>query len=234
MYVTDELLDEMDAPETGGRIVLEDGTILDAETGEIVGMADAPPATGMTERDAVWVLKRMLGLDARAASADAADAAATAECEAMTAAAMDALQQTPEWIAAEAVRRNAAAVRERAQKTRAYLEGLYAQPLAGVAARMALAGERSWATPYGTVSVRRKPARLEVADPEAAMAWARECGWDAAVKTKTTFLISGVPKAEKAALLDDPDAAAGAGLTVIPAADQVTILTHLPAPVHGE
>lgn len=94
-------------------------------------------------------------------------------------------------------------------------------------ARTKLTKTKTWHSPFGSVSFRTAPAKVTVLDEDKAIEWA-EASCPAAVKVKRSLLVSQVPDAIKAQMLEHPDDAEAIGFGVVPADETFVIKTGAP------
>lgn len=205
-------------------ITLEDGRRVDPETGEIVGFE--PPAEfailpedELSEGYAHWILRKIAGADARAASALLAGEQARTAIRRMETEALAALRLTPEWMEHEAIVANADAIVTESERDRRWFLDRFRPGLESLVGT--LGKGRSWKTPFGTVAMRRSPARLSVADVETAADHLQDLGIHDALRIETSVLVTKIPKdlREKMILGGAP------GFEVTPARDDVAVVS---------
>lgn len=83
-------------------------------------------------------------------------------------------------------------------------------------------GKKTWACPYGSISFRTSGGKLKVADPERALAWAKEHDVDA-IKVTEEFQISRLDESWKAVIIEK--GAEERGFEVTPEIETATIKT---------
>jgi len=180
----------MEEPAAAPVTEIIDGYICDAETGEVLGLAEEPEQFRVQDEDSCnWVLKLMLNAEAE----------------------LIAIDNSPEVLAADAVLRNAAEIRKKKQKKLDWLHKRFDAEL-GEFAKQQLEGkkERTFKTILGSIALRVVRGGLRVADELAAIRWAYMAAPEA-VKVTEKFLISEVPADTKEVIalsLKDPDSAA--------------------------
>lgn len=153
-----------------------DGFIVDTETGEVLGFVEQPTEFLVTDEDSCnWVLKKMLKVEADIMSID----------------------NSADVLAADAVLRNATALRRVKEKRLEYLHKRFDAEL-GEYARGQLQGkkERTFKTIFGAIALRFVKGGLRVADKTLALRWATTAAPDA-IKVTEEFQISQLSAAQK-------------------------------------
>lgn len=214
----------------------EDGMICDADTGEILQVAGSEDDQAVIDGKPIdeeyvsKVMRRMLRHDSRIRSAELHRADAQERLAQLEQAALEALGQTPEHIEASAELASAEKVLNYHTRAATMLRLAYSDWL-GRFAKMALGlgKRRTWDGMFGSISIRRKPARVIIADPDAFCSAALQRGWTKAYKVVPQ--VSGIPDAEVEGILaayeQDPELGefAEMGLSVEPPTETVTITT---------
>lgn len=141
-------------------------------------------------------------------------------------AAIRAVEQTEAVIHARAILENAAKLKAEHQKKLDFLHYRFDNELGNVAKEALGEGKsRTWQTIHGSVSLRRIPGGLRVADEEKAVAWAHKY-YAPAIKTTEAFRITQVPDDVKANLYGaDPNYRKEHGFDVIPETEKVIVKT---------
>lgn len=181
----------------------EDGLVV-TEDGEVVGVitpaefveekvdGEEPPL--MSEGLVNWVMSKRLKYEAARASAYTyaveATQAADKIIEEATAKAIAAAKLTPEYLEAAAVERNASKMVEKAEQALVFFDG-YTPELGRYAAANLTGKSKTLNTPFGSISLRKNPDKIEVVDERAFELWAGEFCPTAIV---TTFKVSEIPK----------------------------------------
>jgi len=153
------------------QTIEQDGFIIDAETGEILGLAKAEfHVTDASSAD--WVLEKML--DAKASI-------------------------TREDIKLKAITDNIEAKKKDFQRKLEYLEFRFASELQVFAAKE-VEGQKTktWKGDYGQLKFRTVKGGVRVADADKALASACMNGWVHAIKVTESFQISKLDEDEKA------------------------------------
>lgn len=153
-------------PENRQTEISKDGFLIDAETGEVLGHAEAQGHFTVDSTSAAeWVLERIQAADADIAACDAR---------------------------LKAISDNLAAMRKEHEKRKEWLLGRFAAELETFAAAE-LNGKktRTLKTPFGSLSFRTAPGSVKVLDMEAAVKWAKMYEPDA-VKVTESVLVSKV------------------------------------------
>lgn len=175
-----------------------DGLIINVLTGEIVG-EEKPEFRVTDEASAEWVLEKILNAEADAAR---------------------------EQIKLNAVKERLEA-NIKASKARAeFFTTKYANDLEDFA-RTQLEGAktRTLKLTWGSLSFRTTKGGLRVADPEKALAWAKDNAPEA-VKVSESFLISQVPDETKAMIMSaTPHDQEARGFTLVPDSESFSIKT---------
>ena len=146
--------------------ISKDGFIVDTETGEVLGHAEAHERFTVDDAHAAeWVLERVQSADAEIAACDARF---------------------------KAISENIAAMRKEHEKRKGWLLARFALELEAFAS-LELEGKktRTFKTPYGSLSFRTVPGSVKVLDMEAAVKWAKMYEPDA-VKVTESVLVSKV------------------------------------------
>lgn len=213
------------APET---ITTQEGLILDVDTGEVLGVQSPEGIDGgMDEGLAFWALKKIGRLESGKAVAVDALHEASEMIRLKQAEALDALARDPEYVQAQAIVANCDAIIVRADKGLKWMSDAWLERLGAYAAGRLTGSARTWATPFGSVSLHRQPAKLRVGSDEDLAIRSAERLYPKTVKK--TFQVSGLTKAERAALLDNPLTAEELGLEVVPSWDKASIQTGVTA-----
>lgn len=217
------------------QVEVLDGIIYCPDTGELIGTATpvsliAEDRGGMSESHANWVMGKILRHDSRAASAqiarDKAKAVAIQIINEAIETATSAARMTPEYIEAQSIIDNSDKVANEATKAADFFRKAYEVPLVAYAKMQVGTGKaKNWKTPYGTIQWRTKPPKLTVGEGDSLVEWAERQGYTDAINK--SFLISGVPKDEKASLLADEARANAIGFLVIPGTEDVEIVTNV-------
>ena len=158
--------------------VVIDGVIVDAETGEVVGLAQ-PEFQVTDQASAEWVLEKIM------------DAELDAAREQMK------LRALSENIQSKINRSNARAE---------WLRARFATELE-VFARKELDGAKTktWSSPFGKLALRTTKGGLRVLDKDLALAVAKSKGYTEAIKVSEEFQISKLDDAHRADLEANPD-----------------------------
>jgi hypothetical protein len=166
----------LDAIEESRSTELIDGYIIDAETGEVLGIESPRPAFAVVDQSSCdWVMNKMLEAEADVAAID----------------------HSPVVLHAKAVLENAAQLKKQRQRRVDFLHHRFDTEL-GEYARQKLIGQKSKTlkTLFGSISLRIVRGGVRVFDEIRAIEWARRCFPDA-IKTSEEFLISALPADEK-------------------------------------
>ncbi len=158
-------------------IIEENGFLIDAETGEVVGLAGVKEDFTVTdEKSADWVLERLMDSETQVARLNI-------KIKALT-------ENIQNQIKAE----------ERKQNFLKFKFG----PALEHFARVALEGKKtkSLSLTFGKLSLRTVKGGLRVADAEKALEWANKEGFDDAIKTVESFQISALTPEEKQDIID--------------------------------
>ena len=211
-----------------------DGVLYDTETGELVGyvapdggqILDSAVAPVIDESFANWILRKMLARKARIQSAKIAKTEAEDRNRAIFDALLDKMSKTPEFLADTEIIACCDKIVEREGREYDFFERRFAPELARFAQSVLTGSKRTWASPFGSLSLRKTGEKLKVADEKKFIAWAKVNCPDA-VKTVESALISKLPKttvviADIAADGDDL-AIDGNGLEIVPESDELTI-----------
>ena len=161
--------------------IVENGYLIDPETGEILGLAGVAPEFRVeSESEAEWVLGKMLD-----AAADLAS-----------------VQHSPEVLRAKAVLEQAAKIEKEKRNRLEWLQRRF-NPELGEFARKQLEGKKTktWKSILGSISLRTVRGGLRVANPELALNWARSHAPEA-IKVSEAFLITLLPEAHKTRLME--------------------------------
>jgi len=181
--------------------ITENGVVyqIDEETGEVLS-AEAPGFAVEDAKSAEWVLERLQEQDALIAALNARE---------------------------KAIRENIDAERRRIEHRRNGLLYRFKGELEAFARDNLPKGKKSWVCPFGVVQFRTQAARLKVADPEKALAWAKAYDPDA-VKVIEEFQISKLNPAFKSRMMEDsPSSRETAGLDLSPETETCQISTGL-------
>jgi|GEM_PF-4282910 len=209
----------------------EEGLVVDLDTGEVVGAAvplEVACSGVMDDGLAAWVLKKYGRLHAGLKIAVDAAIVAQEALDRMEREALAALKSNPDYVQALAVVANCERIETRTRKGLDWLDGAYLKDLANFAASKLTGDGRTWATPWGSVALKRQPAKLEVADEAQVLKYARRV-FPSALKVTETFQVSKLPNAVKRNLLENPKAAEDVGFRVVEAFDKPTIQTGVSA-----
>jgi len=149
--------------------IIQDGFIVDQETGEVLGLAEMPkPDFAVTDEESFnWVMKRIL----------------TAEAD------IQAVKTNSEVIAARAIVANADAIEKQARKKLEWLHTRFTPEIGEYAKQFITDKCKTFKTVLGSVSFRKVPSKYIVTNEENAIALAEKMCPDA-VKVKKSFLIS--------------------------------------------
>ena len=153
-------------PENKQNEISKDGFIVDTETGEVLGHAQAHERFVVDSSNAAeWVLERIQAADADVAACDAR---------------------------LKAISENIAAMRKEHEKRKDWLLMRFAAELeAFAAAELDGKKTRTFKTPFGSLSFRTAPGSVKVLDMEEAVKWAKMYEPEA-VKVTETVLVSKV------------------------------------------
>ena len=177
-------------------VVTSDGEVVGVMTPEEfvaeVPEGHAPPL--MSEDLVAWVMKKKLKFEARKVSAslyaeEARLEVVRIENEAVEAA-INAARMTPEWIESNAVYSNSSDVYDRAEKSLRAFDG-YDSELARYAKANFEGKSKTLRTPYGSISIRKNPDKVEFVDEDRVIEWAEENAPDA---IKASVQVSKLPK----------------------------------------
>jgi hypothetical protein len=144
-----------------------DGLVWDVETGECLGVATPEPFIIADEDSANWVLKKMQEAEAK----------------------IEAIDKTPEVIAARALIANADSMKKDAERRYAGLERRFGKELARWAKGQLQGKSKTFKGIFGSISFRDASDRIVVADEELALTWAKVHA-PSAIKRTEKFLIS--------------------------------------------
>lgn len=171
-----ETLTYTDATLAADETIAIDGMIVNAETGEIVGV-DAPQEFRVQDEDSFnWVMSKMLDCDSRIA----------------------AIATNSEVIRAKAILANAERLEKEARNRKTWLETRFGNELAAYAKAQIEGGKsKTFKTILGSVSFRLKKGGLRVADKEKALETAQMNGWTNAIKYTEEFQISKLDPAQR-------------------------------------
>lgn len=122
-------------PETGERELAMLGINVDAETGEILGIKQDTPFEVKDKDSAEWVLRRIQEARARVEASKGR---------------------------LKAIQDNLGKEIRHYERVADFFEQAYKDGLAAVASENLEKGSKSWRTPYGTVSFRKRPLSLDV------------------------------------------------------------------------
>lgn len=178
--------------------ILVNGLWLNPETGDIYG-ADVPKPEFVVDSDEAlnWVLGKIIDADAAIAAIDGNE----------------------EVLRAQAVLKNADAMRKKAEGRKNWLIARFQPEVAAYAKTKLVGKSRTYETLLGKVKFTAFKEKLVVADVEMAIRWAKYFAPDA-VRTKEEFLISHVPDEAKAKIT-----AEDLGFKIEPAGETVKIVT---------
>jgi len=181
---------------TNKETVVIDGYIVDAESGEVLGLAQKEEFHITDEESFNWVMKKFLDTESK----------------------LESIEHSPEVAQAKAILANAESMTKDAQRRLDWLTARFSQELAEYARPQLPKGSKSFKTIYGTVSFRSVPAKLVVYDLPSALEWAKKhC--PEAIKVTEDFQFSKVNKA----LIEDLKRQKG--FAVIDGSEKVTIKT---------
>ena len=159
----------------------EDGDYwADTRYGDFVAFVVPEGFQVRTLDDFNWVMRRMLAVESQ----------------------IMAVEQSADVIAAKAIVKNAAAMRDRLYKRYASLENFFGPDL-GEFARQQLEGkkERTFYSPFGSVGLRKKAGGLKILDKDVALSVAK-MEYPDAVKVTEEFQISKLTAAQKQEAID--------------------------------
>jgi len=213
-------METLEAPVT---TIVEDGMIINPETGEVVGAvipADLAGADHMTEDLALWAVRKYARIDARRQAAKQVQAEALRKLEEAEKEAFRRLMQDPDYVEAKRTLGNCDAILARCEKSEAYMDLAWKENLGRYASGQLSGKERTWRTPFGCVSLKKVPAKLKV-DDEPLVIQEAMLRWPDAVKRE--FQISKVSKADIEELIKHPEAATALGFEVIPETEKVDV-----------
>lgn len=146
--------------------IIIDGMIVDADTGEVIGLAKQEFKV-QDEESFNWVMKKILNEESKIAAID----------------------NSVEVKQAQAIIANAESMKKDAQRRLDWLLSRFSAEIGEYARPQLTKGSKSLKTIFGTVAFRTKKAALKVIDEEKAIAWARAMA-PTAIKVKESFLIS--------------------------------------------
>ena len=200
--------------------ITEDGLKVDMATGEVVGVvvpdefvaeqpdfrneADDKEPPLLSEGFVSWIMAKRLKYDARHASAYAVYREHELKANAIIEKAVEEAKKTPEYIEAYTVMTNSFRMTEDANKARQFFAG-YDPELGRYAAANLDGKSKTLKTPFGSISLRKNPDKLEIVDEASLIEWAKI----AAPETlDVSFKISELPKESVDFMKKYPDMAA--------------------------
>lgn len=141
----------MASPELEQTNIIQDGYILNPDTGEILGLASTPKAdfAVVDVPTAEWVLEKMLQAQAAA----------------------EALESTPEVIFARAVLANIEKLKKPHLQKIDYLKKFFGDAIIEVAKNNLPKKGKTWQSAFGSVAFRKTGAKLDIGDEEKAAKW---------------------------------------------------------------
>jgi len=193
--------------------VTEEGLVVDPD-GEIVGVvtpdefveekAESTEPPLMSEGFVNWLMAKRLKYDARHASAYGVYREHELKANAVIEKAVEEAKKTPEYIEAYTVMTNSFRMIEDANKARQFFAG-YDPELGRYAAANLDGKSKTLKTPFGWISLRKNPDKLEIVDEASLIEWAKV----AAPETlDVSFKISELPKESVDFMKKYPDMAA--------------------------
>ena len=219
-----------DSEGDGAGYEIRDDLVVNADTGELIGLfipegvEMAADPEKITDGFADWIMGKILRHDSRRASARRAADSAAFRIGDLQRVALERLASTPEMIELQTIATNAAKIVHESENTLTFFHSRYDRLLGAWAAmQIGTSKGRTWATPFGSIALKKVPASLQVDDEEAVIEWAKEAA-PTAVKTETSLLIRGIPKEMRAALI--AGTAGVAGLSVVPESEKVTVTSN--------
>ena len=182
---------------TNKETIIVDGYIVDAETGEVIGLAQKEEFRVKDEDSFRWVMQKILESESKIAAID----------------------NSAEYKQAQAIIANADSMKKDAQRRLEWLLARFTNEIAEYAKPQLVKGSRSLKTMFGTVAFRTKKGGLKVSNEELAIQWA-ERNAPSAIKISKKFLISELSTTESVKALG-----AGDAFYVAPDTETVTIKT---------
>lgn len=174
---------EIDPPTGVGaepRVIEMDGYLVDEETGEVVGVVTPPEFVIDSQSAAEWVMNKMLEAESQVAAFDKTDAV----------------------IHAKAVLANAEAMKKPLQRRVEWLHKRFDNELGEFAKTRLTKTCKTWRCLFGTVSLRKVPARLALKDEGLAIRMAEDFKlYAAGLRVTKEFLISQITPADHAELV---------------------------------
>lgn len=180
--------------------IIVDGMIVNAETGEVLGV-DAPQDFYVHNEESFnWVMSKMLDCDARIA----------------------AIATNADVIKARAIIANAERMEKDAKSRKNWFELRFGNELAKYAKAQIDGGKsKTFKSVLGSISFRVKKGGLRVEDKEKALETAQSNGWTNAIKVSEEFQISKLDPAQR----ELAEANLLPGFTVEPDSETFTIAT---------
>ena len=175
-----------------------DGVIYDTETGECLGTVK--PEFHVTDQaSAEWVMEKVFSLDAEIAAYEAR---------------------------LKALSENIGAMKRTKEQQRAGILYRFGPEVENFAKENLPKGKKTWTCPYGSVSFRTTQAKLDIADQDRAIVWAKSEAPEA-VKVTESILKSMIPADKVNWIMENPTSADANGFTIVPAGESSTIKTGI-------
>lgn len=217
------------------KYVVEDGILLDPETGEFVGFV-APDGGQITDPNAApavdegfvkWVLRKMLARKSKIKAAEIDKAAAEEANRAIYEAMLDKMARDPEFIANTEIMGCCDKIVETESRALDFFSRRFESMLLHFAkTELGDKKARTWSCSVGSLSVKKKGGKVIVEDHDKLLRWC-EINCPDAVKVEKSVLVSKLPEGTKP-LADIPaeegDAPIeGNGLAISSVTEELTI-----------
>jgi hypothetical protein len=201
-----------------------DGWIVDTETGERlreVTPEQIPDDGLITEGLALWMMEKIQAESARIKSAELTEGQALDAIAVMEQEALEVVRMTPEYIQAKAIVTNCESIRQKAAKRLESKQAWWKNALSAFALRNLPKNERTWSTPFGSVSFTKQRKTIGITDPKAAVAWLIANGCEDAVDygVKTSKITKELSREMIDGTIETPE-----GFVVSQAPDKVQII----------
>lgn len=148
------------------EIIIQDGYRIDAETGEVLGLAEPFQVTDV--KSAEWVMEKMFDAESKARAYE---------------------------LQAQGILDNLAKLTKSHRSKAEWLKTCYGSQIEEVAKSNLPKGKKTWTSLFGSVAFRVTKAKIEVVDEGIAIEWAKAY-YPEAVKVKESLLKSEIPTDE--------------------------------------
>jgi len=189
-------------PFSESKYIVEDGILLDPETGEIVGFV-APDGGEITDPNAApavdegfvkWVLRKMLARKSKISGAELDKAAAEEANRAIYEAMLEKMTRDPEFIANTEIMACADKIIAGESRVLDFFTKRFTSMLMEFAkTELGDKKVRTWSSTVGSLALRKKGGKVIVTDADKLLRWAKANHPDA-VKVEESVLVSKLPK----------------------------------------